>query len=195
MARVVHNNEAHPNCAFAGGMVLWIATKGETRLASRTIHAVGGIAVRNGARPRVAVVQRSKDKLWVLPRGKLKRDERPVTGARREVVEETGFRVQVGEFLGVMTYQARGRAKIVQFWLMRAESRPTYQLMKDIAAVEWLPLGAAVKRLSHPLEKIFLTNVGRHAVLQERRPQTRKVKSAASKARLRRKRPTRQTRV
>jgi len=67
--------------------------------------------------------------------------------------------------------------------------------MKDIAAVEWLPLGAAVKRLSHPLEKIFLTNVGRHAVLQERRPQTRKVKSAASKARLRRKRPTRRTRV
>ena len=36
----------------------------------RTIHAVGGIAVRKGARPRVAVVQRSKDKLWVLPRGK-----------------------------------------------------------------------------------------------------------------------------
>jgi len=168
-------------------MVLWIAGKGETRLAGRAIRAVGGIAVRKGARPRVAVVQRSKDKLWVLPRGKLKRDERPVTGARREVVEETGFRVQVGEFLGVMTYQARGRPKIVQFWLMRAESRPTYQLMKDITAVEWLPLGAAVKRLSYPLEKLFLTNVGHHAVLQHRRPQTRKVKSAANKSRLRRK--------
>ena len=141
---------------------MWFATKGETRFVTRTIHAVGGIAVRKGARPKVAVVQRSKDKLWVLPRGKLKRDERPVTGARREVVEETGFRVQVGEFLGVMTYRARGRPKIVQFWLMRAESRPTYQLMKDIAAVEWLPLGAAVKRLSYPLEKLFLTNVAGH---------------------------------
>src|SRR6476469_2111511 len=118
MARVVHNNEAHPNCAFAGGMVLWIATKGETRLASRTIHAVGGIAVRNGARPRVAVVQRSKDKLWVLPRGKLRRDEHAVRGARREVVEETGFRVEVREFLGVITCQARSRPKVVRFWLM-----------------------------------------------------------------------------
>ena len=174
---------------------MWIARKGETRLAGRAIRAVGGIAVRKGARPRVAVVQRSKDKLWVLPRGKLKRDERPVTGARREVVEETGFRVQVGEFLGVMTYQARGRPKVVQFWLMRAESRPTYQLMKDITAVEWLPLGAAVKRLSYPLEKLFLTYVGRHAVLQHRRPQTRKVKSAASKARLRRKSPTSRARM
>ena len=176
-------------------MVLWFATKGETHFVTRTIHAVGGIAVRKGARPKVAVVQRSKDKLWVLPRGKIKRDERPVTGARREVVEETGFRVQVGEFLGVMTYRARGRPKIVQFWLMRAESRPTYQLMKGIAAVEWLPLGAAVKRLSYPLEKLFLTNVAGHAVLQHRRPQTRKVKSAANKARLRRKSSQRRTRA
>ena len=124
--------------------------------------------MRKGARPRVAVVQRSKDKLWVLPRGKLKRDERPVTGARREVVEETGFRVQVGEFLGVMTYQARGRPKVVQFWLMRAESQPSYELMKDIAAVEWLTLAAAVKRLSHPLEKLFLTHVGQPCFSQAR---------------------------
>ncbi len=142
--------------------------------------------MRKGARPRVAVVQRSKDKLWVLPRGKLKRDERPVTGARREVVEETGFRVQVGEFLGVMTYQARGRPKVVQFWLMRAESQPSYELMKDIAAVEWLTLGAAVKRLSHPLEKLFLTHVGSHASLKHGRAQSRvqaaKVRSPAAKS-------------
>jgi len=142
--------------------------------------------VRSGARPRVAVVQRSKDKLWVLPRGKLKRDERPVTGARREVVEETGFRVQVGEFLGVMTYQVRGRPKVVQFWLMRAEAQPSYELMKDIAAVEWLTLGAAVERLSHPLEKLFLTNVGRHASLRHGRAQTRaqaaRAKSPAAKS-------------
>ena len=148
---------------------------------SRTIHAVGGIAVRKGARPRVAVVQRSKDKLWVLPRGKLRRDERPVAGARREVVEETGFRVEVCDFLGVITYQARGRPKVVQFWLMRAEAEPSYELMKDIVAVEWLSLGAAVKRLSYPLEKLFLTNVGRLAILQHRRPQRRKAKASATK--------------
>jgi len=148
----------------------------------RTIHAVGGIAVRKGARPRVAVVQRSKDKLWVLPRGKLRRDEHPVRGARREVVEETGFRVEVGEFLGVITYQARGRPKVVRFWLMRAEAEPSYQVMKDIVAVEWLSLAAAVKRLSHPLEKVFLTNVGRHALLRVKRPQLRKAKVPAKGA-------------
>ena len=148
----------------------------------RTIHAVGGIAVRKGARPRVAVVQRSKDKLWVLPRGKLRRDEHPVRGARREVVEETGFRVEVGEFLGVITYQARSRPKVVRFWLMRAEAEPSYQVMKDIVAVEWLSLAGAIERLSDPLEKVFLTNIGRHAILRAKRPQRRKAKMPAEGA-------------
>jgi 8-oxo-dGTP diphosphatase len=163
------------------------------RFVSRTIHAVGGIAVRKGARPRVAVAQRSKDKLWVLPRGKLRPDERPVTGARREVVEETGFRVKVCEFLGAITYQARGRPKVVQFRLMRAEAQPSYEVMKDIVAVEWLPLGAAVKRLSHPLEKLFLTNVGRYAILRHRRPQRRRAKAPTTEIGPRRKSPTRRT--
>lgn len=176
-----------------------------------TIHAVGGIAVRKGARPRVAVVQRSKDKLWVLPRGKLRRDERPIVGARREVVEETGFRVEVREFLGVLTYEVRGRAKVVQFWLMQAEAEPSFELMKDIVAVKWLSLGAAVKRLSYPVEKLFLTGVGRHALRQRVRPQRRRGKASLTKApgvktahaktvsakktALRRKNPTRRTRA
>jgi 8-oxo-dGTP diphosphatase len=148
---------------------------------SRTIHAVGGIAVRKGANPKVAVVQRSKDKRWVLPRGKLRRDERPEVGARREVVEETGFRVEVCEFLRILTYPSRGRPKVVQFWLMRAEPQPSFEVMKDIVAVKWLSLGAAVKRLSFPLEKLFLINVGRHALRRHRGPQARKAKRPVSK--------------
>src|SRR5665647_1724353 len=88
-------------------------------MARKAIHAAGGIVVRGGARPLVAVVQRSKDELWVLPRGKLKRDENPRAGARREAVEETGHRVQVREFLGAITYRARGRPKVIQFWRMQ----------------------------------------------------------------------------
>jgi 8-oxo-dGTP diphosphatase len=151
------------------------------RFVSRTIHAVGGIAVRRGANPKVAVVQRSKDKRWVLPRGKLRRDEHPVAGARREVVEETGFRVEVCEFLGIIAYQSRGRPKVVQFWLMRAEPQPSFEVMKDIVAVKWLSLGAAVKRLSFPLEKLFLNNVGRHAVRRHKLPQARKARRSSSK--------------
>ena len=132
--------------------------------------------LRSGTR-KFAVVQRSKDRLWVLPRGKLRRNERPVRGARREVVEETGCRVKVSEFLGAITYLAGGRPKVVQFWLMQAAARQSYEVTKDIVAVEWLSLAAAVKRLSHPLERLFLANVGRYSVLQHRPPKRRRAKA------------------
>ena len=138
-------------------------------MARKIIQAAGGIVVRNGRRPRIAVVRRSKDDRWVLPRGKLERHENPAAGARREVVEETGHRVKVHEFLGAITYRARGRPKIVQFWRMKAAAQPSRKIMKDIAAVEWLPLAAAVRRLSYPLEKLFLRHAGRRVLKRQRK--------------------------
>ena len=148
-------------------------------MARKPILAAGGIVVRGGARPLVAVVQRSKDERWVLPRGKLKRDENPAA-ARREAVEETGHRVDVYEFLGAITYRARGRSKVVQFWRMRAAARPSRDVSEDIAAVEWLPLAAAVRRLSYPLERLFLRHVGRR-VLKRRRRKTARRKGVPAK--------------
>lgn len=144
------------------------------KMARKTIQAAGGIVVRDGVYRRIAVVQRSKDDRWVLPRGKLERDENPAAGARREVVEETGHRVKVHEFLGAITYRARGRPKVVQFWRMQAYQRPSRDIMKDIVAVEWLTLAAAVRRLSYPLEKLFLHHVGRRILWRRRRKPARR---------------------
>jgi len=44
--------------------------------------------------------------------------------------------------------------------------------MKDIVAVQWLPLAAAIRRLSYPLEKLFLNDVGRHATRRKREKPT-----------------------
>ena len=145
--------------------------------------------MRKGARPLIAVVQRSKDEAWVLPRGKLKRNENPQAGARREASEETGHRVEVHEYLGAITYRARGRPKVVQFWRMQANAEPSHDVMKDIIAVEWLPFGKAVRRLSYPLERLFLQHVGRRALKRSHRKSARK-KSAAQRAQ---NRPARQS--
>jgi 8-oxo-dGTP diphosphatase len=155
-------------------------------MAGKTVHAAGGIVVRNGRRPLIAVVQRAKDELWVLPRGKLKSNESALAGARREVIEETGHRVRVREFVGAITYRARGRPKVVQFWRMQAEVKPSRDVMKDNMTVEWLPLSAAVRRLSYPLEKLFLSNVGRMTLRQRRLRLRRRARSQVAKAKLRR---------
>jgi 8-oxo-dGTP diphosphatase len=101
-----------------------------------------------------------REKAWVLPKGKLNPREHPRDAAKREVVEETGHDVSVHEFLGSMSYAVEGKVKIVQFWLMRAMGPPVHELMDDVKAVKWLPLRDAVKTLTRPHEKVFLTHVG-----------------------------------
>jgi len=153
-------------------------------MAKAAIHSAGGVVVRKGARPAIAIVKRSKDGRWVLPRGKLKRKERPVVGARREAVEETGHKVSVHHYIGAIVYPSQGRSKLVQFWHMRAARHPSRDLMPDIAAVAWLPLPRAIKRLNSPVEKLFLQSVGRD-LLPKRKPPKKKRKRS-KKARKRR---------
>jgi 8-oxo-dGTP diphosphatase len=124
------------------------------------ILAAGGIVLRGKSRPRVAIVRLRREKAWVLPKGKLMPREHPRDGAKREVLEETGYNVSVHEFLGSMCYAAEGKIKIVQFWLMRAVGSPARELMDDVKAVKWLPLRQAIAVLSRPHEKVFLTHVG-----------------------------------
>lgn len=133
-------------------------------MARAPILAAGGIVFRDGGRPLIAIVQRRKDRRWVLPKGKLNVNERPLAAARREVIEETGHQVQVHEFLGVLIYQSRTAPKVVQFWRMQAADGPIRKLARDIRAVDWLPLDDAVAKLSFPVEQLFLTQVGRHAL-------------------------------
>jgi 8-oxo-dGTP diphosphatase len=139
----------------------------------KLVMAAGGIVVRPGRDPQIAVVQLRKADTWTLPKGKLSRGESALAAARREVLEETGYRVSIHEFLGTLAYEARGHPKIVQFWRMQADGGPVAELMHDVQAVEWLPLDAAVARLTHPRERAFLANVGPIAVRPVAQPPRR----------------------
>jgi len=145
---------------------------------SRTpILAAGGIVLRGDREPRFAVVQLRKLGAWVLPKGKLAADEDVIAAARREVLEETGHRVTIHEFVGTLAYEASGRPKIVQFWRMQALDEPTRSLMRDVTAVRWLALEEAINQLTHPRERAFLEQVGPIAL----RSAERSVRRAASR--------------
>jgi 8-oxo-dGTP diphosphatase len=143
------------------------------------IMAAGGIAIRGNSKPRIAVVRLRREKAWVLPKGKLNPREQARDAAVREVLEETGYRVSVHDFLGSIAYPADSKVKIVQFWLMRAAGRPVRELMDDVKAVKWLPLRQAIDILTRPHEKVFLTHVGPAALRAFRKLTRRKSRTAA----------------
>jgi 8-oxo-dGTP diphosphatase len=133
-------------------------------MARAPVLAAGGIVLRSGETPLIAVVRLRKRNEWVLPKGKLDDGETPRDAAMREVVEETGHEVSVHEFLGTLVYESGGRSKVVHYWRMETHGGQVYELMDDVKAVEWLPLDAAVERLSRAYERVFLANVGPRAL-------------------------------
>src|SRR5580698_4769750 len=149
-------------------------------MARTPVLAAGGIVLRPEKNPRIAVVRLRKRNEWVLPKGKLDDGETPRAAAEREVREETGHDVSVHEFLGTLVHESGSRSKVVHYWRMEAESEPSHELMDDVRAVDWLPLEAAVERLSRSYERAFLANVGPMALeaaalaRSERRSKARK---------------------
>ena len=129
-------------------------------MARTPVVAAGGIVLRREKIPLFAVVRLRKRDEWVLPKGKLDDGETPRDAAEREVLEETGHDVSVHEFLGTLVYESGGRSKVVHYWRMETNGGQAYDLMDDVRAVDWLPLDAAVERLSHVYERAFLANVG-----------------------------------
>jgi 8-oxo-dGTP diphosphatase len=129
-------------------------------MARTAVVAAGGIVLRQAGTPLVAVVRLRKRNEWVLPKGKLDNGETPRVAAEREVNEETGHDVSVHEFLGTLVYESRGGSRVVHFWRMEAGREPVRELMRDVKAVEWLPLADAVERLSRGYERAFLEQVG-----------------------------------
>jgi 8-oxo-dGTP diphosphatase len=155
-------------------------------MARAPVLAAGGIVTQRGGAPLIAVVRLRKRNEWVLPKGKLDDGETPRAAAEREVLEETGHRVSVHEFLGTLAYEAGGRPKVVHYWRMEAEREQTLELMNDVKAVAWLPLDEAVERLTRGHEQVFLAQVGplaleaaaSRAVPAPRRPPAKRAASA-----------------
>ncbi len=76
--------------------------------------------MRDGdAGPEVLLVHRPRYDDWTFPKGKTERGETLEACAVREVLEETGLHVELGEPIGVISYTDRkGRPKSVHYWWM-----------------------------------------------------------------------------
>jgi len=132
------------------------------------VRAAGGVVWRpvdHGV--EVVVIRRSRHADWSLPKGKLDPGETWVEAAVREVGEETGLAVEVGEFLGQVEYPTRDgggeppRRKRVRYWMMRALDgavpHDTFPPDGEVSEVRWLPVAAAVEILSYPRDRALVS--------------------------------------
>lgn len=60
------------------------------------------------AEDRLLLMQRSDDHLWAMPGGGCEVNERPAEGGAREVLEETGYTVEVTHLIGVFDSRFSG---------------------------------------------------------------------------------------
>lgn len=120
------------------------------------IHAAGAVLWRRGAAAiEVAVIGRPRYRDWTLPKGKLKRGEKPLDGAVREVEEETGQLARPGAPLGASRYLFRGQSKVVEYWAMEALGG-RFVAGDEVDEVRWLPAPEAAALLTHDRDREIL---------------------------------------
>ncbi|MGH8908821.1 MAG: NUDIX hydrolase [Egibacteraceae bacterium] len=104
---------------------------------------------------QVALVHRPSYDDWTLPKGKRHDGETDLDTAIREVLEETGYRVEVGPELGESRYEFRGRDKSVRWWAMRAlDGR--FMPTREVDRLEWVSLAEAAQRLTYARDRKVL---------------------------------------
>jgi 8-oxo-dGTP pyrophosphatase MutT (NUDIX family) len=122
---------------------------------SDVVLAAGGVVWRRQSNGdlEVLLVHRPKYDDWSLPKGKLDDGESAEEAAVREVEEETGLQVSLGEELPSTDYHDRfGRPKHVRYWVMDVSSGQ-FQPSREVDEVRWLPLVAAAEALSYARDR------------------------------------------
>ncbi|QKW09073.1 NUDIX domain-containing protein [Streptomyces sp. NA04227] len=112
---------------------------------STPLHSVSvaGAVVRDDG--RLLAIRRADNGSWELPGGVLELDEWPEDGVRREVREETGLDVEVGELTGVYKNVPRGILALV-FRCKRVGGAE--RTSSESTAVEWLTPEQVEERMS-----------------------------------------------
>lgn len=121
--------------------------------ATTEVHAAGGVMVRAGA---VAVVHRPHRSDWSIPKGKLDPGESFEQAAVRELHEETGFTVELGDELPAVRYRDHhDRPKLVRYWLMRITGG-SFVANDEVDELRWLAPDEAAVLLTYEADRALV---------------------------------------
>jgi 8-oxo-dGTP diphosphatase len=101
--------------------------------------AVGAIVVRDDALLMVRRGREPNQGLWSIPGGRVEHGEFLADAVRREVLEETGIEVEVGEMVGILEVPGDEHYVILDYGARPTDDRaPTAG--DDADEVRWVPL-------------------------------------------------------
>ncbi|MHB1289382.1 NUDIX hydrolase [Georgenia sp.] len=129
-----------------------------------SVTAAGALVWRVNARKvEVLLVHRPRYDDWSWPKGKIDPGEALPGCAVREVEEETGLAVVLGQPLPTVRYPDRdGRSKVVRYWAAqvmaedapaRLARRPVVGAPEETDDTRWLEVGKARKLLTYPHDR------------------------------------------
>ena len=118
----------------------------------RPVHAAGVLLFRDG---HVLLIHRPSRDDWSFPKGKHEPGETDEQCALRELEEEVGLRVRLGERVGETRYRlADGRPKRVAWFRGEAEGEP--QALDNVDEVRWATPTEADELLSYDRDRELL---------------------------------------
>jgi len=127
----------------------------ERRVRGGIETSFGGVAVRGS--DVLVITPAGRHRITALPKGGPLAGETGEQTAGREIREETGITVEVGERLGEVSYVYRrdGRRirKTVHFYLCSFVSGSTDDHDHEVDDARWIPLEQALTALSYPGER------------------------------------------
>lgn len=154
----------------------------------RPVLAGGAVVTRTHATRglEVVLVHRKRYDDWSLPKGKLEAGESLPACAVREVLEETGVTIRLGTPLDQIVYDTpKTGLKRVDYWAGSVVSATRRAPDDEVDVVSWLPLRAALSRLSFEHDRFLVRQlmeqpvttplvILRHAKAMDRKDWTRK---------------------
>lgn len=123
--------------------------------------SAGGIVYRIvDGRVEVLLCGRAQPPVWALPKGTPDKGESTEATALREVREETGLEVAMGNVVGEIEYWfTKPKARVhkrVRFFLMSPRGGRTEDHDPEFDFVRWFPCKEALKVMTYPTEMKLL---------------------------------------
>jgi 8-oxo-dGTP pyrophosphatase MutT (NUDIX family) len=139
----VENKETSKKVVSAGGVVLW----------------------KHDNDIFICIVKRRNKGVWILPRGRIEKNEHMEETVIREIKEETGIEATIIKKIGIISYSFYSSKdkvtynKVVHFYLLRLDKQEDFVPNQEIEEKLWVPLNKAKESLSYQAEKDIIDKV------------------------------------